>query len=73
MTVEPAAGGGLSVEINAPAEAYALFVNLAVPEPTARFSDNYFDLAPGERRTITITAMGVGLAAEQVTLQTWPN
>jgi beta-mannosidase len=73
MTILSASDGELNVEINAPAEAYAVFVNLAVPEPTARFSDNYFDLAPGESRTITIAAPDVMLTAEQVTLQTWPN
>jgi beta-mannosidase len=34
---------------------YAYFVHLTVPDEGARFSDNYFDLEPGERRTITIT------------------
>ncbi len=73
MTITPDATGGLLVKIMAPADAYALFVNLALSEPTARFSDNYFDLAPGEARTITISAPGVMLTAEQVTLQTWPS
>jgi beta-mannosidase len=43
----------LSVRLEAPA--YAYFVNLEVPDEATRFSDNYFDLAPGERREVLVT------------------
>jgi beta-mannosidase len=35
--------------------AYAYFVHLEVPDEATRFSDNYFDLQPGEERTIIVT------------------
>jgi beta-mannosidase len=44
----------LSVTVSAPADRYAYFVHLTAP-PATRFSDNYFDLEPGEQRVITVT------------------
>jgi beta-mannosidase len=35
------------------ADAYALFVHALAEDPSVRFDDNYFDLAVGEKRTIT--------------------
>jgi beta-mannosidase len=43
----------LSVRLDAPAFAY--FVHLEVPHEATCFSDNYFDLAPGEEREIQVT------------------
>lgn len=34
---------------------YAYFVHLITPDETVRFGDNYFDLEPGEERTLTLT------------------
>ena len=70
MTVAPAGDHELRVELFAPA-AYALFAHLAVPDAGARFSDNYFDLEPGERRVVTITSREAALEPDQVTLGWW--
>ena len=37
-------------------DVYACFVHLLGAEPTATFSDNYFDLRPGESREILVTS-----------------
>ena len=37
------------------ADRFAYFVHLEVPHAWTHFSDNYFDLEPGETRTITLT------------------
>jgi hypothetical protein len=43
----------LSVDLRAPA--YLFYVHLIVPDEHTRFSDNYFDLIPGETRTVAVT------------------
>jgi beta-mannosidase len=43
----------LVVSLTAPA--YLYFVQLLLPSETARFSDNYFDLAAGQTHVVTIT------------------
>jgi len=43
----------LSVDLCAPA--YLFYVHLIVPDEHTRFSDNYFDLIPGETRTVVVT------------------
>jgi beta-mannosidase len=54
----------LKVRLEAPA--YAYFVHLEVPDEATRFSDNYFDLKPGEERTISVTNTRVSLRPEAV-------
>jgi beta-mannosidase len=54
----------LRVRLEAPA--YAYFVHPEVPDETARFSDNYLDLKPGEGRTISVTNPRVSLRPEAV-------
>jgi beta-mannosidase len=54
----------LQVRLEAPA--YAYFVHLEVPDEATRFSDNYFDLKPGEERTISVTNPRVSLSPEAV-------
>ncbi len=34
---------------------YAYFIHLSVPDEATSFDDNYFDLEPGESRTIVVT------------------
>jgi hypothetical protein len=46
--------------------AYAYFVHLEVPDEATRFSDNYFDLEPGQERTISVTNEKRALAAENI-------
>ena len=48
------------------ASAYAYFVHLEVPAEATRFSDNYFDLKPGEERTISVTNEKRALKAEDI-------
>jgi beta-mannosidase len=48
-----ATAGGLLLEIVA--KFYALAIRLRVGDPAARFSDNYFDLAAGERKSVLVT------------------
>ena len=54
----------LKVRLEAPA--YAYFVHLEVPDEATRFSDNYFDLEPGEECTISVTNTRVSLRPEAV-------
>ena len=41
---------------------YAYFVHLSVPDESTHFEDNYFDLEPGECRTIDVTNTRIILA-----------
>jgi beta-mannosidase len=58
----------LRVEVTAPPDGYAFFVHVRVPDHTTRFSDNYFDLEPGERRAIVVTNEERPLAPEAVSV-----
>jgi beta-mannosidase len=61
--------GTLEVAITAPADAYAYFVHInATPERT-RFTDNYFDLEPGEQRTITVSNASHPLTPADLTIK----
>ena len=68
--VEIAAGDAdeLIVTIEAPA-AYLYFVQLHTPYETTRYSDNFFDLLPGERRTIAVRDASGRLRAGDVTVR----
>jgi beta-mannosidase len=43
-----------TVEVRLAAKNFAYFVHLAVPHEATTYSDNYFDLLPGEERLITV-------------------
>jgi len=58
-----------TLEVTLTAPAFACFVHLIVPHEAARFDDNYFDLEPGERRTITVTNDEVELTPDMVTVR----
>ncbi len=45
----------LRVDLQGQPGAYDLLVHLLVPHESTRYSDNYFDLAPGEHRTVTVS------------------
>jgi beta-mannosidase len=47
--------GNLVATVTASADAYAYFVHLSIPDAATRFSDNYFDLEPGEQRQIVVS------------------
>jgi len=55
------------------ARTYAHFVHLIVPDATVRFSDNYFDLEPGESRTVSVTNGEGDLRPEMITLGVSPQ
>jgi beta-mannosidase len=51
------------------AKGYTHFVHLTVPDEDTLFSDNYFDLEPGERHTVIVTNHERELRAETVMLR----
>jgi beta-mannosidase len=65
-TITPS--GDHELHIHLRASEYAYFVHLITPDETARFSDNYFDLEPGESRTIIVTGERGNLTPEMVTV-----
>ncbi|WP_119071061.1 beta-mannosidase [Aggregatilinea lenta] len=67
VTVEAVDEHTLNVHISA--DKYAYFVNLSVPHEGTAFSDNYFDLEPGEQRTITVTNANVPLRPDMLTVK----
>ncbi len=46
------------IEVTLEAATYVHFVSLSVDDPLARYSDNFFDLLPGEPRMIEIRTAG---------------
>jgi beta-mannosidase len=68
MTIVEAWPHDILVEIQAPPDAYVLFVHLLVPHEGTQYRDNYFDLEPGETRTILIENDDVELSPEMITL-----
>jgi len=57
----------LAVTITAPG--YLYFVHLIEPHEKTRYSDNYFDLRAGEKRTIEVVNRDVALKPEDVTVR----
>ena len=68
IVVSQVAPNRLSVELKASAGAYVFFTHLLTPHEHTRYSDNYFDLEPGEQRTIDVTNDAVALTPDMVTL-----
>ncbi len=64
VSIIPTGEHELRVRLKAPV--YAYFVHLEVPDEATGFSDNYFDLEPGEERTIIVTNNARALSAENV-------
>jgi beta-mannosidase len=58
----------LRVDLRGQSTAYDLLVHVIVPHEATRYSDNYVDLAPGERRTIAVTNPVRPLTPEDVAL-----
>jgi beta-mannosidase len=58
--------GEHELRVHLKASAYAYFVHLEVPDEATRFSDNYFDVEPGEERTIFVKNSRVSLRPETV-------
>jgi beta-mannosidase len=57
----------LRVDLHAPA--YVYYLHLVVPDEHTRFSDNYFDLSAGERRTIVVTNPETPLSPDMLTVK----
>ena len=68
MIARPAADGALDVELSA--ESWLAFVHLVSDRADLVFSDNFFDLAVGEARTIRITGASP-VRATDVTVRCW--
>jgi beta-mannosidase len=64
VSIVPTGEHELRVRLRTPV--YAYFVHLEVPDESTGFSDNYFDLEPGEERTIIVTNNARALSAENV-------
>ena len=54
LTVQINKGDNATYEVRVVTDTYAYFVKLAVPIESTRFSDNYFDLFPGQERVIEV-------------------
>ena len=54
MTVTSASPNELRVQLHAPATSYVYFAHLTGLQESARLSDNYIDLEPGETRDLVI-------------------
>lgn len=68
MTVRQTGHASLEVEIHA--EVYLAQIQLTSDRADLRFSDNAFDLAGGERRTVVVTGAGP-LAPEDIAVRCW--
>ena len=58
----------LEVQLSAPANRYVYFAHLVSTHPSARFSDNYVDLRPGETRQIRVSDTSHELTPESLRL-----
>jgi beta-mannosidase len=55
LQAEVSAGDEHQVKVTFTSEGYAFFVHLLSPSEDTLFSDNYFDMEPGEKRVITVS------------------
>lgn len=67
VAIEARPSGELAVRVAAPA--YLWFVSLLAADEAVRFSDNYIDLAAGERRILTARHPARALKPEELTLR----
>ena len=68
MVVHRTSSNELRVRVHAPSESYVYFVHLTSPRGSTRYSDNYFDLEPGETRELLVRDSLGELAPEVLTL-----
>jgi beta-mannosidase len=57
----------LHVHVNS--SAYLYYVHIVVPDEHTHFSDNYFDLAPGESCTVIVTNKKIALNTDMVSVR----
>jgi beta-mannosidase len=55
MRVAQVSANEVRVSLRAPSNGYVYFAHLTSPSESTRFSDNYFDLEPGETRQVIAT------------------
>jgi beta-mannosidase len=68
-TVEFERRGARELAVHIAAASYLYFVHLLVPFEETHFSDNYFDLRAGQRRTIRVTNAARDLTPDDVTVR----
>jgi Ig-fold domain len=68
MDVEAAGPSEARVTLRAPADHYVYFAHLTSPSESTHFSDNYFDLEPGENREVRLTDSAHELAPDRLGL-----
>lgn len=66
VKIEPLGEHELQVHVRA--HAYLYYFHLIVPDERTFFSDNYFDLVPGEERTIVVKNDRIELTPENLTV-----
>lgn len=60
------------IRVDLTAETWLAFVHLTTPRPDLRFSDNHFDLAAGDTRSVTVTSASF-FGSEDLTVRCWNN
>ncbi|MDQ6669529.1 MAG: glycoside hydrolase family 2 protein [Chloroflexota bacterium] len=68
MVVSTTSPHALRVRLHAPPGRYVYFAHLTSSRESTRYSDNYFDLEPGETRDVLVHDAEVGLAPEVLSL-----
>jgi beta-mannosidase len=68
MTVRTSDSSSLVAHVSAPPDSYAFFVHLSSPVTGVRYSDNFFDLEPGEKRSVTVTSSGESLKPSNLSI-----
>ncbi len=66
VTIESISEHELQVQVRT--SAYLFYFHLIVPDERTFFSDNYFDLAPGESATVVVRNDHIKLTAEKLTV-----
>ena len=72
LTVEKTSQGD-AIDVQIATDVYAYFVKLEVPVEGTRFSDNYFDLFPGDVKTVRVwNVAGHAVTADDITVTSLP-
>lgn len=60
--------GEHELHVHLRAVTYSYFLHLIVPDERTHFTDNYFDLEAGEKRTVILTNRSIALTPEMVSI-----
>jgi beta-mannosidase len=66
ITISSRSNDELAVQVQA--RAYLFYFHICMADERTRYSDNYFDLAPGERRTVSVTIPGSRIEPDLLSL-----